>query len=271
MSNPRTATYSSRAATHHTPLGRTLLALIARKRTNLCVSLDQTSPASILALLSQIGPLICVAKTHIDALYFSSTSDLADFTASLQELSEKHDFLIFEDRKFADIGNTVKKQYGEGIYRIADWAHITNAHTVPGPGVIDGLHEVVKGQQDRGLLLLGEMSSKGMLAGGEYLQKTLVMAREERNRDWVMGFIAMGAVGNEDEDWIVMTPGVDLGREGDGLGQQYKTPARVIGGGSDVIIVGRGIYENKEPAKIAGEYREQGWRAYLERVGGKAE
>jgi len=265
----RTQTYAQRAQTHPTALGRTLLSLIDRKRTNLCVSVDIPFPSQILSLLDSIGPLICVAKTHVDILPFSGPDEIAEFTSALAALAAKHDFLIFEDRKFADIGSTVKAQYGGGVYRIASWSHITNAHTVPGPGIISGLKEVAATvPTPRALLLLAEMSSAGSLGGGDYAAKTLEMARKEK--DFVMGFIAQGAMeAREGEDWIVMTPGVDLGRKGDGLGQQYNTPEKVVGEkGSDVIIVGRGIIGAIDPVRVAEEYRKAGWEAYENRVSG---
>lgn len=159
------------------------------------------------------------------------------------------------------------------MYKIAEWSHVTNAHTVPGEGIIKGLREVAEevnpGLEERGLLLLGEMSSKGTLSGGEYLRKTVEMAKLEEGKGWVMGFIAQGGVkdAKEGEDWIVMTPGVSLKSKGDGLGQQYNSPEKVVGGGSDVIIVGRGICGAEDREHEALRYRDEGWKAYQKRIG----
>lgn len=229
---------------------------------------------------------------------FASLDAIAFFTGQLSALARQHDFLLFEDRKFADIGATVAAQYAGGVYNIVRWAHITNAHSVPGPGVIAGLKSAIppppspsppdngEGAEDaaRGLLLLGEMSSAGNLGGGEYLARTVAMARAERG--FVMGFVAQCAIappppsaglggqgedgkgqGGEEEDWIVMTPGVHLGRAGDALGQQYNTPDRVVRErGCDVIIVGRGIVAAADPVAEAERYRAAGWEAYERRV-----
>lgn len=163
-------------------------------------------------------------------------------------------------------GNTVKYQYGKGIYKIASWAHITNCHTVPGEGIIAGLREVGL-PLGRGLLLLAEMSSKGALTKGAYTEASVAMAR--RNQDFVFGFIAQRRMNEtDDEDFLVLTPGVGMDVTGDSLGQQYRTPHQVITeDGCDVIIVGRGIYGNPDTIEAqAKHYRDAGWKAYLDRL-----
>ncbi|RIA93173.1 orotidine-5'-phosphate decarboxylase [Glomus cerebriforme] len=254
--------YGERVENFSNKAARELLSLIERKKTNLSLALDVTTKREFLEIADKVGPYICLLKTHIDILV-DFDQDLID---QLKELRAKHDFLIFEDRKFADIGNTVKYQYSKGIYKIVEWADITNAHPLPGDGIVSGLKEVGL-SLGRGLLLLAEMSSKGSLATGAYTEAAIEMAR--RHKDFVIGFIAgRKLICNDDEDFIVMSPGVGLDASKDGLGQQYKTPRSVIfENGSDIIIVGRGIYgKDKDVATEAQRYRDAGWNAYLERL-----
>jgi len=251
-------TYSQRATLCANPTAKKLFEIMEAKQTNLSIAADVITKKELLKIAHELGPYICVLKTHIDIIEDFD----ADLLIELQRLSEKHNFLIFEDRKFADIGNTVKFQYQNGIYNIADWAHITNAHTVPGPGIIEGLKEIGL-PKGRGLLLLAEMSSKGTLAKGEYTQETLGMAKQ--HKDFVIGFITMRQL-IDDPCFINMTTGVQLTAGGDKLGQQYNTPENVIGKQkSDIIIVGRGIYGAADPIAEAKKYQEAGWKAYLNR------
>ena len=106
------------------------------------------------------------------------------------------------------------------------------------------------------------------MANGAYTEAAIQMAKD--HKDFVMGFIATNPNAWKVE-WskglINMTPGVQLQVGGDSMGQQYNTPMNVIcNNGSDVIIVGRGIYKAQDPAKAASEYREAGWEAYEKSV-----
>ncbi|RLV89270.1 Orotidine 5'-phosphate decarboxylase [Spathaspora sp. JA1] len=259
-------TYTERANSHPSAVAQRLFHLMEYKKTNLCASVDVTTTKEFLSLIDKLGPFICLVKTHIDIIDDFSYEGTIE---PLLQLSKKHNFMIFEDRKFADIGNTVKSQYTGGVYKIAQWSDITNAHGVTGAGVVQGLKQGAKEttEEPRGLLMLAELSSKGSLAYGEYSQKTIDIAKTDK--EFVIGFIAQRDMGGREEgfDWIVMSPGVGLDDKGDGLGQQYRTVDEVVSTGTDIIIVGRGLFgKGRNPEEEGKRYRDAGWNSYLKKT-----
>lgn len=247
--------YSEKATHCKHPLGKKLLRLLDSKKTNLAFSVDVTSSQALLEWADLVGPEIAVLKTHIDIVEDFSF----DLVYQLQALAEKHQFFIFEDRKFADIGNTVQLQYSKGMYRILDWAHMINAHSLPGPGIVSGLASVGLAKQ-RGLLLLAEMSSANHLFSSDYKKQTLLMA--EKFPEFVMGFIAQRKL-SDNPGWIYLTPGIQFAKKADLHGQQYITPEKaIIENETDIIIVGRGIIQSETPLAEAQAYRKAGWDAY---------
>lgn len=261
--------YKKRAALTSNPLSRKIFHLAEEKKTNLILALDETKSQTILEITDQLGPEICLLKTHIDIVQDFSWN----LIEGLKKLAQKHDFLIFEDRKFADIGNTVKLQYSQGIYRIRDWADLVNCHLLPGAGIIEGLQEAAREiEEERGLILLAQMSSQGNLATDEYIKKNLKLA--ERYPDFVVGFIGNGGdleelkklVKISPPQFIIMTPGIKIGEVKDSLGQQYSTPRQAIRAGADLLIVGRGIYQSSNPLEMAEQYRQEAWEAYLKKL-----
>jgi len=261
---PKAYTFEERGAVSTNAAGKALFEVMVAKQSNLCVAADVTTTADLLALAKAVGPYVCCLKTHCDIV--------GDWTAatasSLAAVAKEHGFLIFEDRKFADIGNTVVQQCRGGHHKIATWADFVNAHSLPGSGIVAGLKEALSCNPKAGLLLLAEMSSAGNLIDDGYTAKTLQMAVD--HPDLVFGFIAqhkLRDVAGAPDPLVYMTPGVKLQQGGDALGQQYNTPSLVVGTkGTDVIIVGRGIYGADDKVAAAKAYQKAGWDAYLTRV-----
>ncbi|MCJ1455423.1 orotidine 5'-phosphate decarboxylase [Mycoblastus sanguinarius] len=152
--------FSTRAEAPNTPpLASYLLSLISIKRSNLCVSADVHTTWELLSIAEEVGDSICLLKTHADII-----DDFSEKTIQgLQEIAQRKHFLIFEDRKLGDIGSachpsnplspgcrsqltrrnptdTVQSQYTRGPLAIATWAHLTNAHLLPGSSIIPTLH-----------------------------------------------------------------------------------------------------------------------------------
>lgn len=250
--------YSERAQIAKHLLSKRIFTLMEEKKTNLCLAADVTSAEELLELANTVGPHLCILKTHIDIIDdFTPT-----LTQKLQKLAEEHQFVLFEDRKFADIGNTVMQQYEGGVYKISDWAPLTNAHPLPGSGIIEGLQKV--GQpKGNGLLLIAQLSSGGNLIDEAYTKQTVELAL--RYPEFVVGFICQKRL-TDDSSFLHLTPGIQKQSKGDALGQQYNTPEYAIcERGTDVIIVGRGIIHAEHPALAAHEYKVLGWNAYESR------
>lgn len=265
--------YEERAKLAENPAAQKLFGLMAQKKTNLAFLDDACEPEKFLYLADLMGPEIALLKTHIDIIENFSSA----ITQKLSELAKKHNFMIFEDRKFADIGNTVQLQYSRGIYRICDWAHIVNAHLISGPEIMDALWGAAKAKSNedkmaRGILVLAQMSSAGTLATGDYTKKCVEIANSKKEA--VAGYIGTGSDPSELRKLssisfcghAILTPGIQLESKSDNLGQRYAPPKEAIMAGSDCILVGRGIYMAQNPLEEAKKYRRAGWSAYLERI-----
>jgi len=240
------------------PIGARLFNIMEKKHSNLCVAVDLTSKREVLDLARLIGSEICMLKTHADII-----NDFdADFVVQLKAIADELNFIVFEDRKFADIGNTLQLQLTSGLHQISSWADIVTVHGVAGPAIIDALKAA---NPKVALLLLAEMSSKGTLATGEYTQAILQMGQE--HKDTVIGFISTKRLDGVDPSFVFCTPGVQFESQGDALGQQYNTPTSVVGSKfSDVVIVGRGIYQSEDAKSEAVKYKTAAWDAYKSRL-----
>jgi uridine monophosphate synthetase len=143
------SSYAERALNAAHPLSNYLLRLMTIKQSNLCLSADVSTTNHLLHLADAIGPSIVVLKTHYDLINNWDYNPTTGTGAKLASLARRHGFLIFEDRKFGDIGNTVQLQYTEGTAKIIEWSHITNVNMIPGKAVVDTMADAAVRWRER--------------------------------------------------------------------------------------------------------------------------
>ena len=258
--------WGERWASSTSDIARRYMEVASRKQSLVCLAADRRTMAGLFELIDSVGPYLAALKTHVDLVDDWTPESWSDFC----EKARDADLLIFEDRKFADIGKISRDQMG-GVYDIRSWADLVTAHLISGQDIVDGLQAGWKDVgRNGGVLLLAQMSSRGNLLSPEY---TETVVKSGSIHDGVFGFIGNGSKPEDlknlrvqvGQGKLIWTPGVNIA-VGDGeMGQRYGAPDEAIHAGSDCIIVGSGIHKSENPAESASAYAEVSWSALLKR------
>lgn len=224
------------------PMATKLWQIVLDKNTNLCLSGDVGTIEKLINLVELVGDHICMLKIHWDCLTVDKES-----LSKLYKISKEKNFLILDDRKYADIDSIVAQQYTN-----SNSSDCVTAHSIFGQGTIDGI-------KNSGIFLIAQTSSIDNLINAEYTLKTVLLAQE--NREFVAGFICQSGF---DSKFLHLTPGIHLDKSVEGK-QGYQTPESAISQGTDIIIVGRGIYNSEMSLLECLKYKHSGWNALKKR------
>ena len=248
------------------PLSHQYMLSAFKKKSAVILAADFFKIADLLKVIDSVGEYVTAIKTHVDMI--------EDFDRhswdEVIKAAKKYDLLIFEDRKFADIGRVSQFQMG-GLYDIRSWADIVTSHSISGPDVVDGIAASWDAvERIGGVFLLAQMSSRENLLSEEYSNRTIQIGTASPH---VLGYIGNGSSKEEIAELrrkagvgkLIWTPGVNISARDGVLGQRYGHPADAIVSGSDGVIVGSGIIRSENPIEAAIKYAEVSWNALMER------
>tara|TARA_B100000242_G_C43042732_1_gene486553 strand:+ start:1075 stop:2202 length:1128 start_codon:yes stop_codon:yes gene_type:complete len=198
--------------------------IIKEKNSRLCFSADIGDTNKLLEIVNNIGKYIVICKIHYD--FYQENEE---FKQKLIESSIKHNFLIMEDRKFVDISYTVQKQYK----KYCNWVDMITVMGNVNSSVVEGLS---------GVLLVANMSNNNF----DYTNQATQLSKNYKKN--IIGFITQKRI--QEPEMLCMTPGINIKKKSD-KDQNYRTVDDVD---TDIIIVGRGIYQNDDYIKECQKY-----------------
>jgi orotidine 5'-phosphate decarboxylase subfamily 1/orotate phosphoribosyltransferase len=251
--------FSRRALVAKNARAHELFQVMEEKKTNVCWSADVSTFGEVLRFFRAIAPHIAMIKLHFDALLGVVTHE--NF-GELFQIARENKVLVMGDRKFADIGSTVKRQltmHPAGSLMDECQMHCCTVHTISGEGPIHALEDASISS-----VIVAQMSNSDVAPdyAKPYAEAAAALART--NQKTVMGLVCQNRRDCDAGDgFVYMTPGVHLQHTSDGADQRYRDCFKAIATqGNDLVIVGRGIHLNPNPEQAAREYREAAWSAY---------
>jgi len=206
--------------------------IIETKKTKICLALDVENTSDLFYFIEILGDYICILKIHYDIIEMFNENAMKQ----LNYYKEKYNFLIWEDRKFADIGYIMEKQ----VNYVSKWADIVSVHPIAG---FESVQQIPKSIS---IILIGELSSTNNLINEEYKQNVIEIGTKISN---VIGIVCQ----NKMSDTLLnIVPGISLTEKGDDKGQHYSSlKERDF---ADVFVIGRSIINSECPVSAIKKY-----------------
>ena len=128
-------------------LNTILMGLIVYKKTALCLSLDVSRWSDAKIILNLCGPYICMVKLHSDL--FTDICEIDVFIKELKCLARKHQFLIMEDIKLADIDKISRSKINNSFFKYNKWANYITVHGLTSQSIINYQNEIDEEKQKK--------------------------------------------------------------------------------------------------------------------------
>lgn len=205
----------------------------------LCVAVDYRDKQNVVDTIELLGKNgIKVFKIHCDIINnFDDT-----FIETLKELKTRLNIVLWEDRKFSDIGFITEQQLHYGVHKISSWADIVTFHSTCGSGSIP----LLKGID---IFLVIELSVDNHLCDENYIKKSIDIANTHPN---IKGVVCQHLPEDLNPKILKIVPGISLsGNTSDHQNQRYNTTGDKSF--ADIFVVGRTVTNSPDPIKTIKE------------------
>lgn len=217
----------------------------------LCVALDLPTADENITLAKELKGLDVWLKVGLR----SFIRDGASLLSSLRDCDDK--FRIFLDLKLHDIPNTMADA-AESIAHLG--VDMFNIHASAGKEAMEQVMERVRGMANPPLVLavtaLTSFNDKGFqTVYGAPLEAKAVDFAKEAYESGLNGVVcsvyeSLLIKSHTNQSFLTLTPGVRPFGEDKGDQKRVASLADAKAGGSDFIVVGRPIYQDKDPRGI---------------------
>ena len=208
---------------------------ILNKKKGICVAIDLTKTNEIIKFIIALASEVSIFKLHCDII-----DDFDDnFIEQLKILKKHYNILIWEDRKFSDIGFITNQQLNGGIYKISEWADIVTFHSTCG-------YKSIPIDTNLIIFLVVELSVEGHLCDTNYIEKSIQIANTHPN---ILGVVCQHDIQHLQKNILKIVPGISLNKQKkDNYNQIYnKIENKNF---ADIFVVGRSIIQSDNPLEL---------------------